>query len=71
MGGSSFVDDVKSLPDLLLEKKIGLIPGSAFTQDEADKGKNSFRIFCQGSRCTRVFTPGGCFENYSSNLDDL
>ncbi|MDY9921053.1 MAG: PLP-dependent aminotransferase family protein [Synergistota bacterium] len=40
------IDDVKSFARFaVMEKKIGIIPGSAFfTQDEAHKGKNSFRI---------------------------
>ncbi|MFA7652014.1 MAG: PLP-dependent aminotransferase family protein [Synergistaceae bacterium] len=40
------IDDVKSFARFaVVEKKIGIIPGSAFfTQDEAHKGNNSFRI---------------------------
>jgi len=41
-----FIDDVKSFARFAVtEKKIGIIPGSAFfTQDEAHKGNNSFRV---------------------------
>ncbi len=68
-----FIDDVKSFARFaVVEKKIGIIPGSAFfTQDEAHKGNNSFRIsFAKVS--PEVAQDGmlrlaDAFDNYSSN----
>ncbi len=68
-----FVDDVKSFARFAVtEKKIGIIPGSAFfTQDEADKGKNSFRIsFAKVSPDVAkegALRLADAFKSYSSN----
>ena len=67
------IDDVKSFARFaVVEKKIGIIPGSAFfTQDEAHKGNNSFRIsFAKVSPDVAkdgVLRLADAFDNYSSN----
>jgi len=68
-----FIDDVKSFARFaVVEKKIGIIPGSAFfTQDEAHKGNNSFRIsFAKVSPDVAkdgVLRLADAFDSYSSN----
>ncbi len=68
-----FIDDVKSFARFaVVEKKIGIIPGSAFfTQDEAHKGNNSFRIsFAKVSPDVAkdgMLRLADAFDNYSSN----
>ena len=67
------IDDVKSFARFaVVEKKIGIIPGSAFfTQDEAHKGNNSFRIsFAKVSPDVAkdgVLRLADAFDSYSSN----